>query len=83
VTDFDRDPEALAWARGKVERALGSLTDLAGQAERQGDHDKAVGMQLAVWKLRKSLLGDGGCTVGSLDARLPELPRMDDQEVTW
>lgn len=84
TADFDRDPEALAWARGKVERALGAVTDLAASAERPGreeDAHKATGMRLAVWKLRKSLLGDGGCTVGSLDPRLPELPRLDETEM--
>lgn len=43
---FGSDPEALEWARERVEKALGRAEDMAAHLEAKGDAEKASGVPL-------------------------------------
>lgn len=72
LSRFDSDPEALAWARARVEKHLDRLDQNAALA---------TGMSGERWKgaanasrfLRRALVGDGGCVYGAFDERLPDI----------
>jgi hypothetical protein len=78
---FDRDPEALAWARAKVQHALDRLANFEKQAAAEGSHDQATGLNLAQLSLRRTLIGGQGCVIGAFDERLPEHRALLDRAV--
>lgn len=71
--DFDRDPDALAWAAAKVEKALERVEGWVKDAKAQGDWARAKGLGVAAMSIRGQLLGRGPCVVGAFDARRPAI----------
>ncbi|MEU9323237.1 hypothetical protein AB0D91_05395 [Streptomyces canus] len=71
MTDFDRDPAALAWARTKVQEYIDRLAAFEQQASEQGDRITQHGCGVARLMAERHFLGDGGCTVGAFDERMP------------
>lgn len=90
VTDYDRDPEALAWARAKVQREIDKLRDFERQCTDRGDAEKA-----AQWRKMRNLLamrfiGGTGCVIAAFDERRPAFAVLLDnakeptaEEVPW
>ena len=78
---YDIDPEALAWARARVQQYLDRLADFEQQAKTKGDpitqHSCGVARLLA----ERHFLGDGGCTIGVFDERLPEMAKAVDHSI--
>ncbi|MER7815612.1 hypothetical protein [Streptomyces sp. NPDC096153] len=71
---YDRDPEAIAWARRKVERSV----DMAEQGSREArlDDEQRERWRFAAWFMRREFLGSGeGCVITAFDERLPEWTR--------
>lgn len=68
MIDFDRDPAALAWARGKVQAYLDQLTDFEAAADTNRNAVMAYSCGVARELTRKHFLGDGG-TIGVFDER--------------
>ncbi len=82
---YDSDPEALAWARARVEARLDRLDSLVARAVATGtDNERWRGAGHAGQYLRRALVGDG-CVYGAFDERLPTTPAAaeDPQEVSW
>ncbi|MGV9888354.1 hypothetical protein [Streptomyces sp. NPDC003395] len=73
VADFDRDPAALAWAREKVQTYIDRLADFERQAKAMDDPATALGCGISRLLAQRHFLGDGGCTYGVFDERLPRL----------
>ena len=71
MSDFDRDPEALAWARAKVQAYIDQLADFEEQAAARGDAATATGCGISRRLAERHFLGDGGCTIGAFDERMP------------
>lgn len=69
---FDYDPEALAWARGKVKEYIDRLAEFEKQAKAEGDVRAATGCAVSRVLAERHFLGDGGCVIGAFDERLPE-----------
>lgn len=85
MTDFSRydtDPEALAWARTKVQAEIDRFANFEQQCRERGDDVKANFWLQAQWSMRASLLGRGeGCVVGAFDERLPQLAKAVDHAI--
>lgn len=73
ISRFDNDPEALAWARGKVQEYLDRLAEFEAQAEKNRNAVMAYSCGVASETTRKHFLGDGERIVGVFDERLPHL----------
>lgn len=71
LSRFDRDPEALAWARIKVQAYIDQLADFERQAKEREATAKALGLAAARLLALRRFLGDGKCTIGVFDERLP------------
>lgn len=71
---YDGDPEALAWARAKVQSYLDRLRSFESQAVARSDSTTAAGCAISRRMAHRHFLGDGGCTIGVFDERLPFLP---------
>ena len=75
MTDFARDPEALAWARAQVQDYIDRLADFAKQAEAKEDAATALGCTVSRLLAERHFLGDGGCVIGAFDERRATMPR--------
>lgn len=71
LSRFDRDPDALAWARAKLQREIDWANDMIKQCD--GDAEKARPYKAIRWAIRRDLIGQGGCVVAAFDERLPQL----------
>lgn len=78
MTDFDRDPAALAWARGKVQAYIDQLADWEQQAKERGATAKALGISASRLLAQRQFLGNGGCIIGGFDERRPQLEWLHD-----
>ena len=78
LSRFDRDPEALAWARAKVQDYIDRLAGFEQQAKAKRDPATATGCAVSRLLTERHFLGDGGCTIGAFDERLPDLRRAQD-----
>jgi hypothetical protein len=71
MTDYDREPDALAWARQKIHHYIDLLATFEGQAKASADPATATGCAVARLLAERHFLGDGGCTIGAFDERRP------------
>ena len=74
-TKYDSDPEALAWARGHVERVIEKYRGFEAQARDKGDADKATQWRKFANLLRMELVGGTGCVITAFDERSPQFVR--------
>ena len=75
---YDRDPEALAWARAKVQPYIDQLAEWEKQAEERGATAKARGIGVARLLAIRHFANGKGCTIGAFDERRPELAKAID-----
>lgn len=68
-TPYDRDPEALAWARGKVQEYLDQLDAFRRRAEEDREPVAALGCGIARQLTERHFFGDGGKVFGVFDER--------------
>ena len=66
---FDCDPEALAWARSKVDVFLARLISFEDQAAAEGDLTTVHACRVSRRIAELHFLGDGGSTIGAFDER--------------
>ena len=71
MSKFDDDPEALAWARERVQREIDRMVDFQRQATEK-DKDPSQ------WRmfenlLRRSFIGGTGCVIAAFDERRPAI----------
>jgi len=77
LSRYDRDPDALAWARAKVQCEIDRFRDFERQATEQGKTDPLQWRKMANM-LRRGFIGGQGCVIAAFDERLPEVRRIDD-----
>jgi len=70
AVDFDRNPAALAWARGKVQDYLDRLAEFEQQAEKNRNAVMAYSCGVARALTTRHFLGDDSGTIGTLGERL-------------
>jgi hypothetical protein len=72
---YDQDPEAIAWARAKIQAEIDRAEDFAAQANAAAHFETAGRWNGLARFLRRTLLGGDGCVMGRFDTRLPALHR--------
>lgn len=78
MTDYDRDPEALAWARQKVQHEIDRAEKFVAQATDAGKTEAVQRWRFIANHLRNSLLGGDGCTIAAFDERRPAFTKAID-----
>jgi hypothetical protein len=73
---FDRDPEALAWARAKIQRRADLYAEWERKAKAEGDAEKMLHWRRLKNVLHRDFIGGEGCVITGFDARLPEYLAM-------
>jgi hypothetical protein len=78
---YDYDPEALAWARVKVQAENGRCRKIAEQADAAHTTE-----QFELWRrqgnwLERTFIGDGSCVIARFDERLPEFAKAVDRSI--
>ncbi|MFC8491813.1 hypothetical protein ACFUJU_13620 [Streptomyces sp. NPDC057235] len=68
MTDYDRDPAAIAWARAHVQGYLDRLTEFEQRAITDDNPIVTYSCQVAAALARKHFLGDD-TTLGAFDTR--------------
>jgi len=71
---YDRDPEAIAWARGKIQATIDRYVAFAERAAADGSAQHAAMLRRIAAEVRRDLLGRGH-VIGSFDERLPGLEK--------
>lgn len=72
---YDTDPEALAWAREKVQQFVDKLRDFEEQAKHGQPFDES---RVRQWRVlanmtESHLIGGTGCVIALFDERMPSL----------
>lgn len=72
---FDLDPEALAWARTKVEKFIKKMRNFEEQASHGDPYSPERERQWRVFGniVRMDLIGGEGCVIALFDERLPTI----------
>ena len=70
LTRFDDDPEALAWARAKVERVIDQMADFERQARERAGSDPEQWRRFR-YLLTSRFIGGEGCVIAAFDERRP------------
>jgi hypothetical protein len=72
---FDRDPEALAWARSRVETFVAKMRDFEEQASHAiPDAPERVHQWKVFGNIAEShFIGGSGCVIAAFDERLPKI----------
>jgi hypothetical protein len=70
---FDSDPEALAWARSKIQGRADRYAEWEQKARDEGDEDKAMRWRRLKNMLHMDFIGGEGCVIAGFDERLPQL----------
>lgn len=68
---YDTDPDALAWARAKVQHQLDRLAAFEARATETGKTELAHGLSMARRSTQQLLLGGERCVVAAFDERRP------------
>ena len=77
---FDRDPDALAWARLKVKDLESRWRKFAESAADAGKDDQADMWRYLANGVRNELIGGEGCVIAAFDERRASLPPVADGE---
>lgn len=80
MADYDRDPDALAWARAKIQRKIDIAKGFADESAKRGRAEQSAMWQRIADHMRRSFIGDGGCVIATFDERLPSLPPVERTE---
>ena len=71
LSRFDSDPDALAWARQKIQREIDRFADWERRATEKGNPDQAMQWRKMKNMLVRQFVGTGGCVIAGFDERLP------------
>nr|SAP16278.1 hypothetical protein BN4615_P10941 [Nonomuraea gerenzanensis] len=71
MASYDNDPDALAWARAKVERVRTKYLDFERQMRGVGDVKHADKWRQIASILRMEFIGGRNCVIAAFDKRLP------------
>lgn len=73
MSRYDTDPDALNWARTRVQHQIDRLAALEERATETGKTELAAGLSMARRSTEQLLLGGEGCVVGAFDERRPTM----------
>ncbi len=73
LSRFDADPDALAWARGKVQRLADRYCEFGRHCTERGDREKAAQWRKFASLLELELIGGKTCVITPFDERRPRL----------
>lgn len=76
ITKFDTDPEALAWARSKVEGFVAKMSDFERQSKERGDERLERQWRVFGNMAHSHFVGGEGCVIAAFDERLPKILPM-------
>lgn len=79
---FDRDPEALAWARTKVQAEIDRADKFVQQATADGATESAEFWRRHALHLHRSFIGGEGCAIACFDERRPAFVKSIDNAAT-
>lgn len=71
---FESDPEALAWARSRVQGSIDKFRQFETEARNRGDEDRASQWRKFANFLQMDFIGGEGCVIAAFDERRPSLP---------
>lgn len=85
LSRFDTDPDAIAWARGKIQQCVERAEQFQKHNTDTGSPEWAERWRITAAYMRRTLLGGRGCVIAAFDERLPEwVKRLEDPgEVAW
>ena len=72
MSRFDDDPEALAWARSKVQKQVDRMADFERQAMERGGSNPDQWRKFR-YLLESSFIGGTGCVIAAFDERKPAI----------
>jgi len=72
LSRFDSDPDAIAWARLKLERYVERAEAFEKHARDSGNATWAGHWRITATYMRRTLLGGKGCVIAAFDERLPD-----------
>lgn len=78
ATDYDRDPEAIAWARRKIQDEIDRCRKFHASATEAGKPEQAEMWQRLANRMERTFMGGSGCVIAYFDERLPDHRRATD-----
>lgn len=72
LSHFDADPESIAWARERIQKAIDRAERFHRHAAESDNPDAAEKWRFTAAFMRQSLLGGQTCVIALFDERLPE-----------
>jgi len=78
---YDTDPEALAWARAKVQDEIDRCRKFAESARAADKPEQAEMWRRLANRMQRMFIGGEGCVMGYFDERLPALAKAIDHSV--
>lgn len=83
LSRFDTDPDAIAWARAKIQHAVERAEQFQKHNTDTGSPEWAERWRITAAYMRRTLLGGRGCVIAAFDERLPEwVKRLDKSKGT-
>lgn len=70
---YDADPEALAWARAKIQHQVDRCRKFHASAMAAGKPEQAETWRHLANRMERDLIGGEGCTIAAFDVRRPAL----------
>lgn len=78
LSRFDRDPDAVAWARAKVEKVRDQFREFQRKAAAAGKAEQSDMWRKMANMLDLKLIGGKTCVITAFDERLPAMARLRD-----
>ena len=68
---YDTDPEALAWARTKIQDEIDRCRKFHASATEAGQPEQAEMWRRLANRMERTFMGGSGCVIAYFDERLP------------
>lgn len=78
---YDADPEALAWARTKIQGEIDRCRKFAEQADAARDTEQFELWRRLANRMQRVFIGGEGCVHAAFDERLPALAKAIDSTI--
>lgn len=83
LSRFDTDPDALAWAREKIQAKIDRAAGFEQHCRDTEAPDCEVRWRTVRQFMTQTLIGGRGCVIAAFDERLPEMVRATDGGGPW
>lgn len=78
---FDSDPDALAWARARVQQRIDHYQRFELDDLNDGNTDRATQWRVVANCMDRDFIGGEGCVIAAFDERLPSFVRREQRDV--